>query len=249
MPGKLATGGLALIIAAAVAVALAGRLPPRRIPDREGALRPSPQEAPQVSSPSASEESGTPAVGVAGAPSQPRPPRRPTRRSVRVPQVSPRLSPAQTQPAGPMVVPEPAPAVAPAPAPPEEQQVPAPADTGVSADPGPPPARAVEPVLSPPVPLALTPPRHPVPYQMVVDAPGIAAAARLKGVEARVRLRLLVRSDGAVGRAEVAVPSSRPELDAAALGAAMSWRFLPARRDGEPIDSVVLIWVAFVSSP
>jgi len=88
-----------------------------------------------------------------------------------------------------------------------------------------------------------------MPYQMVVDAPGMVGAARLKGVEARVRLRLLVRSDGTVGRAEVAVPSGRPELDAAALGAAMGWRFLPARRDGEPIDSVALIWVAFVSSP
>jgi len=112
-----------------------------------------------------------------------------------------------------------------------------------------PPARPADPVISPPVPVDLAPPPHPHPYQMVVEAPGVVSAARLKGVEARVRLRLLVRSDGTVGRAEVAVASGRPELDAAAVAAALGWRFLPARRDGEPIASVALIWVAFTAPP
>ena len=82
-----------------------------------------------------------------------------------------------------------------------------------------------------------------------METPGLAAEARPEQVSARVRLRLLVREDGAVGRVEIAVPSGRPELDAAAAAAAALWRFLPARRDGAPIASVVLIWVAFVSVP
>jgi protein TonB len=84
---------------------------------------------------------------------------------------------------------------------------------------------------------------------MVVEAPGVVSAARLNGVEARVRLRLLVRADGRVERADVIIPSGRPELDAAAQNAAMGWRFLPARRDGEPIASIALVWVAFTTSP
>lgn len=104
-------------------------------------------------------------------------------------------------------------------------------------------------VLTPPVPVELTPPKHPQPYRMVVDAPGLASAARLEAVEARVRLRLVVRADGNVARVEIAASSGRAELDEAALDAARHWRFLPARRNGEPVDSVALIWVAFVVGP
>lgn len=115
----------------------------------------------------------------------------------------------------------------------------------------PPPAAVVPsaPVLTPPVPVDLSPPKHLLPYRMVVDAPGLAATARLEAVEARVRLRVTVRADGTVGRVEIAVPSGRPEMDAAALEAARQWRFLPARRNDEPIESVALIWVAFVVGP
>lgn len=105
------------------------------------------------------------------------------------------------------------------------------------------------PVVTPPVPVALHPPHHPDAWRVVVEAPGLAAEARPEQFSARVRLRLLVREDGAVGRVEIAVPSGRSELDAAAAAAAAGWRFLPARRDGAPIASVVLIWIAFVSAP
>ncbi len=106
-----------------------------------------------------------------------------------------------------------------------------------------------QPILVPPVPISLPPPRHPLPYRMVVDAPGLAGISRLEAVEARVRLRLLVREDGSVGRVEIAVSSGRPELDGAAAAAARSWQFLPAHRDGNAIDSTVLIWVSFVVGP
>ncbi len=111
------------------------------------------------------------------------------------------------------------------------------------------PAQAAPSVLTPPVPVSVTPPRHPLPYQMVVEAPGVSATARLQTVEARVRLRVLVRADGTVGRVEVAVASGRPELDTAAVDAAKGWRFLPARRDGQAVESIALIWVAFTTGP
>jgi protein TonB len=104
-------------------------------------------------------------------------------------------------------------------------------------------------VLTPPIPVALDPPRHPDAWRIVVESPGLTAEVRPEGLAARVRLRLHVRDDGAVERVEVAVSSGRPELDAAAATAARAWRFLPARRDGIPIASTVLIWVAFVMPP
>ncbi len=104
------------------------------------------------------------------------------------------------------------------------------------------------PVVTPPVPVDLAPPRHPGPYRIVVDPPGVVAAARTEAADARVRLRLVVRADGTVGAVTIAASSGRADLDAAALAAARAWRFLPARRDGVAIDSVVLVWVLFVGS-
>jgi TonB family protein len=48
---------------------------------------------------------------------------------------------------------------------------------------------------------------------------------------------------------EVAVSSGRGDLDDAAAEAAGAWRFAPARRDGVPIDSRVLVWVSFIMEP
>jgi protein TonB len=86
-------------------------------------------------------------------------------------------------------------------------------------------------------------------WRVVVEAPGLVAEARPEHVTARVRLRLLVRADGTVGAVDVFVSSGRAELDDAAVSAAQAWRFAPARRDGEPVASRVLIWVAFVLEP
>jgi protein TonB len=84
---------------------------------------------------------------------------------------------------------------------------------------------------------------------MVVEPPGVVASARAEPADARLRLRLVVRTDGTVGDVTVAVTSGRAELDAAAVAASRAWRFLPARRDGTAIDSVVLIWVLFTAGP
>jgi protein TonB len=138
-----------------------------------------------------------------------------------------------SQPADPQA---PGPAV-PSPPPPAAPVVPAPSP------------QPSAPVLTPPVPVTLDPPRHPDAWQIFVKAPGLAAGVRPQGINARVRLRLHVREDGAVADVSVAVPSGRPDLDAAAADAARTWRFQPARRDGAAIASVVLIWVSFVTGP
>ncbi len=114
---------------------------------------------------------------------------------------------------------------------------------------GPLPPRQPAPVLVPPVPVSLAPPRQPLPYRMVVEEAGLTATARLEAVAASVRLRVVVRTNGEAGPVEIAVPSGYSQLDAAALEAARHWRFLSARRDGEPIESVVLIWVSFIAEP
>ncbi len=79
----------------------------------------------------------------------------------------------------------------------------------------------------------------------MVVAGGPTPIAALAPREGRVRVRLLVRSDGTVASAEVVVSSGDPELDRAALDALGRWRFEPARRDGVPIDSYYLVWVSF----
>jgi protein TonB len=103
--------------------------------------------------------------------------------------------------------------------------------------------------LTPPIPLALDPPRHPEAWRVVVEDPGLAAGIRMESAAARTRLRVLVREDGTVGDVRIVAASGRPDLDAAAATAARSWRFQPARRDGVAIASTVLIWVSFVVGP
>jgi protein TonB len=88
-----------------------------------------------------------------------------------------------------------------------------------------------------------------MPYRMLVETPELAGTARLEPVEARVRLSLLVRADGTVGAVDVVVPSGRADLDTAARDAAQQWKFRPAERNGQPIESTVLLWVRFVVTP
>jgi protein TonB len=72
-----------------------------------------------------------------------------------------------------------------------------------------------------------------------------SAAGFLIRPEGRLRLRLLVRADGTVGGVELLVSSGDAELDRAAVAALSRWQFEPARRDGQPVDSYYLVWVAF----
>ncbi|MDR5682950.1 MAG: energy transducer TonB [Armatimonadota bacterium] len=80
---------------------------------------------------------------------------------------------------------------------------------------------------------------------MVVRRGELGTGAAVAVREGRVRLRLLVLSDGSVGAVDIVVSSGYGELDRAAAAALAVWRFAPATRDGVPIDAYYLVWVTF----
>lgn len=123
---------------------------------------------------------------------------------------------------------------------------------GPSGDPTPaasgatPPAAGTgsSPTLRPPVPLE-QPPLHPVLRATITSGPGGGSAVEEAAVRGRVKIRLLVRSDGAVASVEVVVSSGDAALDEAARLGPLRWRFAPATRDGVPIDAYLLLWITF----
>jgi periplasmic protein TonB len=70
-----------------------------------------------------------------------------------------------------------------------------------------------------------------------------AAAAR--GWQGRVTLRLHIAADGAVEAVDLVATSGHRELDDAALRAVEQWRFVPARRAGQPVAWSTLLPVRF----
>src|SRR6266480_1599687 len=62
----------------------------------------------------------------------------------------------------------------------------------------------------------------------------------LAGEEGIVTLRVLVRSDGSVGDAQIADSSGSPALDRYARDLVKDWRYQPATVDGTPVDT----WIA-----
>jgi periplasmic protein TonB len=75
--------------------------------------------------------------------------------------------------------------------------------------------------------------------------PRYPAAARRAGEQGTVMLRVLVGRDGAPARVEIDRSSGSPHLDAAARETVKAWRFAPARRGGEAIESWVVVPVVF----
>jgi protein TonB len=76
-------------------------------------------------------------------------------------------------------------------------------------------------------------------------APRYPTAARQQGLEGVVVLSVLVRHDGRVEDARVAISSGAPVLDDAALAAVRTWLFAPATQNGRPVESVVEVPVKF----
>ncbi|MDQ7827627.1 MAG: energy transducer TonB [Armatimonadota bacterium] len=99
-------------------------------------------------------------------------------------------------------------------------------------------------MLTPPTVLE-APPLHPLLRGRVTAGPGEVSALEQVPVRGRLRVRLLVRTDGSVGQAVVVVPSGDPALDRVAVEGLRRWRFAPARRDGVPIEAYLLLWVTF----
>ena len=115
------------------------------------------------------------------------------------------------------------------------------------------PAETSGPASSPPSPPVLIPPvllTEPTQdggdQQVALERGQLTTQLRLEAREGRVVLRILIRTNGTVARAEVARSSGQSALDQAAVLAVGSWRFDPATRNGAAIEAWVLIPVRFV---
>ncbi len=80
-------------------------------------------------------------------------------------------------------------------------------------------------------------------YRVAPVYPPAALAARFEGA---VILAAVVREDGTVGEVQV-LDSLRPKLgfEQAAIDAMKQWRFEPARKNGDPVDSVAAYQLTF----
>jgi TonB family protein len=77
------------------------------------------------------------------------------------------------------------------------------------------------------------PPRH-QPGNRMPEYPFDGLVRQLEG---RVVVRAQVLTNGRIGEVLVKIPSGSPILDRSALAAVKSWRFLPARRNGQPVTA------------
>jgi protein TonB len=91
---------------------------------------------------------------------------------------------------------------------------------------------------------AVTLPTYQAAY-LSAPAPLYPEAARRAGQEGRVTLRVRVARDGAASRVAVEKSSGSPHLDAAALEAVKAWRFTPARRGADAVESWMLVPIVF----
>jgi protein TonB len=76
-------------------------------------------------------------------------------------------------------------------------------------------------------------------------APSYPDAARRRGQEGRVVLRVEVLPDGAAGAVRIERSSGVGSLDKAAFETVQHWRFRPAQKDGRPITATVQVPVRF----
>jgi protein TonB len=75
--------------------------------------------------------------------------------------------------------------------------------------------------------------------------PQYPVAAIRRRIEGRVVLRVAIATDGQVSNVEVADSSGFGILDNAATNALWRWRFNPATRGGQFVESTVLVPVRF----
>jgi protein TonB len=76
-------------------------------------------------------------------------------------------------------------------------------------------------------------------------APAYPPAARRRGEEGRVMLRVQVSAQGAAEQVEIRTSSGSNRLDEAAAATVSHWKFIPARRGDTPVQSWVLVPIIF----
>jgi len=92
--------------------------------------------------------------------------------------------------------------------------------------------------------VAVTPPGFNAAY-LRNPAPHYPLAARRAAEQGTVTLRVLVTREGLASRVAVEKSSGSPHLDAAALEAVKAWRFTPARRGADAVESWMLVPIVF----
>jgi protein TonB len=147
------------------------------------------------------------------------------------------------RPAAP-VTPKPKPSPAPRPVEPVLAAAPEVASPSAFAVAPAPPAPPPAPVAAPSAPAAVTEARFDADY-LHNPKPEYPWAARRRGEEGRVMLRVQVSAAGTAAAVDIGRSSGFPLLDQAAREAVLRWRFVPARRGSEAIESWVLVPIAF----
>lgn len=115
-----------------------------------------------------------------------------------------------------------------------------------SAPPPAPPETSRERAPAAPAPVTL--PRSDAAY-LNNPRPNYPLAARRRGDQGTVYVRVLVTAEGVAGNARIEKSSGFPSLDDAALNAVRSWRFVPARQAGQAIESPYVVPVLFRLDP
>ena len=128
----------------------------------------------------------------------------------------------------------PAPAIATAPAP-------APA---VAANQTPAPVAVAAPPVAAAAAASYSPPSFGARY-LDNPKPGYPMIARRRGLEGTVRLDVRVSAEGIPVAVKVRESGGHESLDEAAVTAVWHWRFVPARRGGEPVEASVVVPIRF----
>ena len=107
-----------------------------------------------------------------------------------------------------------------------------------------PQAKAPEVIEKPQPEPVVEPPRFGAAY-LHNPAPAYPALSRRMGEQGKVLLRVLVTVNGDAETVQVEAGSGSSRLDQAALDSVKKWRFIPAKRNNQPVSAYVLVPVNF----
>jgi len=109
-----------------------------------------------------------------------------------------------------------------------------------------PPAPPPQPIVAPPspAPVAVVAARFDADY-LHNPKPVYPALSRRMNEEGKVLLKVHVSAQGTAQDVAISKSSGFPRLDTAALEAVTRWRFVPARRGDETVDSSVIVPITF----
>lgn len=100
------------------------------------------------------------------------------------------------------------------------------------------------PKIEPVVEEKVEPPRFGVAY-LNNPQPDYPAMSRRLGEEGRVLMKVLVSGNGTAKSVDIEESSGSERLDKAAVNAVKKWRFIPARKNNQPLDAFVLVPMKF----